>query len=120
MLLALYNKAIEHLTESLQSLDRNDTAANILQRTRAATVLVAIRSGIVTEYGEIPAKIDQLCEYVQLCVADGSRERIESACLVMGKLRDGFAGIRDEANQMELGGEIESIPTSESTFESIF
>ena len=119
MLLALYNKAIEHLDDSLRSLAQNDVATNVLQRTRAATVIVAIRSGILTEYGDIPTKIDQLCEYVQQCIADGSRERIESARGVMSTLREGFEGIRTDANAMERNGEIKSIPTPETTFESV-
>lgn len=117
MLLSLYEKAIEHLQQAIAAIDTPDTPTLILQRTRAATVVTAIRSGILTEYGDVPAKVDQLCEFVQLCLANGDRRHLESALKVLTKLHEGFLGVRDEANRLETIGEILPMPTT-TTFEA--
>lgn len=118
LLLALYDRAVENLDNCLGSLAKNDTASYVLQRTRAAAIVTAIRSGVLTEYGEIPNKVDQLCEYVQMCLAEGTGERISSARKVMNSLREGFKGICDEANRLERAGEIPSLPHVSTTFEA--
>lgn len=106
MVLALYARGIEHIEEALRARQLGNLADDVIHRTRAAAIVAAIRSGILTEYGEIPQRIDQLCEFVQSCLIDQDPTRLEVALKVMQDLHEAFEGIREEANQLEARGEI--------------
>ena len=106
MLVMLYARGIEHLDGVLRAIEKQQRADEVIQRTRAAAIAAAIRSGINTEYGEIPTRIDQLIEFVQSVVVQGDAAQIRAAKDVMQKLYEGFEGIRNEANRLEVAGEL--------------
>jgi flagellin-specific chaperone FliS len=109
MLVMLYARCLEHIQAILAAMDKGNRADEVIQRTRAAAIVATIRSGIVTEYGEIPQRIDQLAEFVQLALIEGDQRQLQSAETVIRKLSEGFEAIRDEATRMELTGELEPL-----------
>lgn len=109
MLVMLYSRCLEHIQAIQVAMDKGNRADEVIQRTRAAAIVATIRSGIVTEYGEIPQRVDQLAEFVQLALIEGDKRQLQSAETVIRKLSEGFEGIREEAHRMELSGEIEPL-----------
>jgi flagellin-specific chaperone FliS len=109
MLLMLYTRCLEHIQAIQTAIDNGQRADELIQRTRASAIVATIRSGIITEYGEIPQRIDQLAEFVQVALAQGDRRQLQSAETVIRKLCEGFEAIREEAIRLEAVGEIEPL-----------
>ena len=114
MLLALYNGAIEQIELAIA-----DGPSSIVHRTRAAALVTAIRTGIDTDVDELSTQIDQLCEFVQHCLAEGDAKRMQSALKVLQEIRDGFEGVRDDANRREQTGEIPALSTQATVDASV-
>lgn len=109
MLLALYAKAIEHVEAAQRALNDGQAAPHVLHRTRAATLIVAIRSGIDAQ-ADSQFKIDQLCEYMQRAVGIGDEKHLASTLKILKELHEAFDGIRDQAVQLERDGKIPPLP----------
>ena len=114
MLLSLYQGANEQIELAIQATDSSQLGQAAVHRTRAAALVTAIRSGIDPQHGQLPVSIDQLCEFVQFCLAEGDANKMRSALKVMTELQEGFAGIRDDAVRMEQNGEIPGLPDDAS------
>ena len=112
MLLALYSGAMEQLQATIDATAQHNSVDALTHRMRAAALVVAIRSGIDTRLDELPLKIDQLCEFVQHCLANGDEPSLASALRVLTELHAGFAGIRTESLRLEKEGTIPPLNTA--------
>ena len=114
MLLDLYSGAIEQVDLAIESIEANQLGQGAVHRTRAAAIVTAIRSGLDFQHGELPVTVDQLCDFVLFCLAEGDLKKMRSGRKVLSELLEGFRGIRTEAIRMETTGEIPSLPTESS------
>jgi len=109
MLLALYEAGIRNIHEAQDArLIKNHNLFD-QKRLHALRIVLEIRGGLNSEYGELPEKIAVLCEYVGQCLLDGSDEKMVSAVNVLTTLKESFDAIREEANRLEKAGEIPSV-----------
>jgi flagellin-specific chaperone FliS len=103
MLLTLYDAAIMRI-ETL----RKESGDRKRRQLDALRLLLELRSGLNMDLGEIPQRVDQLLEFVQHCVLEADDKLLDSAIDVLGTLRAGFDGIREEAIRLEADGQIPS------------
>ena len=106
MLLALYDAAIRDLHQAIEAYENENKDIAQQKRLHASRIVVQLQVGLDFDYGEIPQRIAQLCEFVQHCLLTGGLDEVKSALKVLGTLRDAFATIRDEAVSMEAAGQI--------------
>ncbi len=109
MLLALYSKTIEHVQAALDNLEQGNAAQSLLHRTRAAALVVAIRSGIDPQ-ADAQFKIDPLCEYMQLALGIGDVKHLMSTLKILKDLHEAFANVREQAVALERDGKIPPLP----------
>lgn len=103
MLLALYDRAIEHCRAYC---DNADQAARELHRVRAIRIVMHLRLGLNLELGEVPQRVAQLLEFVHHCLLNGGAASVGDGCKILTTLREGFGGIQEEAIELERRGEI--------------
>jgi flagellin-specific chaperone FliS len=106
MLLALYDGALDGLSRLEEATRAGNVVAAAQSRLRTARILAGLRAGIDLTRGELPRKIDQLCEFAQHALFSDNPRRVSAAGRVLARLRDGFAAIQQEAIALESRGEI--------------
>ena len=111
MLLAIYDAAIE-ATSTVEEMLRTGKAHEAALAKSQALVLVAlIESGLDLDRGQVPNKIKDLCGFVEKSLLDSNRHEIASSVKILTNIRDGFAGIKQEAIELEQIGEIPKVTT---------
>ena len=102
MLLALYTRA-EQLLVVMQSAAENELP---VLKVKLSKVLMGIRQGLDFQYGELPQNIERLCAFIQQQVWEGDAQQWDACQRILGTVREGFEGIRDQAADLERAGEI--------------
>lgn len=108
LVLALYARAEEVLQSLLDGPDE------FPQRLQLVRLVMGIRQGLDFRYGELPQRIDQLCEFVQQQALQGDLDQLRATQPVLRTLREAFQEIRDEAAELEARGEISPPPADSS------
>ena len=106
MLLAIYDGALEAIDGVVLAITEERTHEASVSRSRALVLVSLIENGLDLSKGEIPQRIKELCGFVVQALLDLEVDKIRSARNVLQNLRDGFAGIQEEANQLEATGRI--------------
>lgn len=109
MLIAIYDSAIlaaEELEADLQS--GSDGAVAKLQLVKSLNL---IESGLDLSLGELPQRIQQICQFIEFRLVHPDADEIAACCRILRNLRDGFVGVRSDAVRMEALGEIPSVST---------
>ena len=106
MLLAIYDGALEAFDEVILAIDEDRSHQAGLARSRALVMISLIENGLDLSKGEIPQRVAELCGFVRDALLEFDADKIRTARSVLQNLRDGFAGIREEANQLEADGTI--------------
>jgi hypothetical protein len=110
MLLDLLESLESNLERSADRTEKGDAVEAMKARLRSISHLYVLKSGVDLTYGQVPANVSQLADYVLYCVVDGSHARLRSGVRVLGQLINGFREIRDESVRLEDMGEIPPIP----------
>lgn len=112
MLLAIYDATIDAVSVVEESVVKEESASEIaVAQSRAAVLVGLIANGVDPAKGEVAQKTLELCEFVQHALVSGELEKIVAAKRVLHNLREGFAGIRAEASELELRGVIPRLRT---------
>lgn len=115
MLLQIYDRAIACLEGCRISLEQDDQAAFAQHLMGAQKAILAIHSGLKPDEHDVAFNIARLLHFVLLRI---EKRDFEAACKVLQELRDGFAAVADQVDEMERAGEIPPIPASDA-FESL-
>ncbi len=106
MLLALYDAAMLRLAEAQSMLAEGQQSAARQKALETVRIVAQLKAGVNSEYGELSENLERLYEYVNVCLLRGDAANLSSASKVLTQLREGFDGIRAEANELENQGEI--------------
>jgi flagellar protein FliS len=109
LLLAIYDKALMRLDQAEAALKEGQLATAIPFISKAQIAVSTLAGGVRAGAGnELGVNMLRLYSFVVKELSDPSIEKIESARRVLKNLRQGFEGIRNEANALERAGKIPS------------
>jgi flagellin-specific chaperone FliS len=108
MLLALYDQTIQRLEEASAALGRNDGPAAKQLLANSRLLVGGLLAGLAFDANSTAENLTRLYEFVLHAIDVGTVEMVQSALRVLRTLRQGFEGIRPEANLLERGGLIPS------------
>ena len=111
MLLTIYERAIHHVTELKIANDNDDGEAYANHLLNAQRAILAIHAGLKPEDDEIALNIARLLHFVTTRL---EIDAFDDAIKTLKAMHEGFSAIRDEANQLELSGQIPPLVESES------
>ncbi|QEF98841.1 hypothetical protein Mal15_28980 [Stieleria maiorica] len=115
MLLMLYDRAIESIEACEIAADAGDPALFCKHELAMRKTIMAIHAGLKPDEDEVAFNIARLLHFVMIRFD----EKDFANCIkLLSQIRDGFAQVADQANEMERQGEIPALPESD-TFESI-
>lgn len=106
MLLGLYDKAIQNLTQAHQALKGRDLSAATPLVLQAQVMVYALANGVDLQYGEISQNMLRLYEFVLHRLGSSEAQNIREALHVLTILREGFREIEPKAKAMELSGKL--------------
>ncbi len=109
MLLLVYEKVVNSLSEGIRLLEQNNQKDLLLVRLETQRVLVTIIDGLNLEVGETPFQILRLCQFVMEQTMTDSIDGWRSSLKIMQTLREGFEAIQEEARAAEYNGQISSL-----------
>ncbi|QEG23352.1 flagellar protein FliS [Mariniblastus fucicola] len=108
LLLQLYDRAIEKMSDCQTALDANNDSAYVQSFVDAQKTVLAIHSGLKADEHDVAFNVARLLHFVLQSLAD---KKFADAIKVMKELRDGFGAIEAEANELELTGKIPPMDT---------
>ena len=118
MLLALYDAAIESVERVVTSFDTpGDPSAITTEKLRARKLTLEILDGIDASQGDVAANCQRLIIYTLEQFRLDERAHWDAACRVLKTLRDGFAGIKSEAIELESQGQIPQLDVARAGFD---
>jgi flagellar protein FliS len=107
LLLALFDKAIDKLTQARAELPSPRAVPLI---SRAQLIVLALAGGVRPEVDEqMGTNMLRLYEFVARRLAAGKAADVDDALKVLGTLRDGFRAVRDDAVRLERSGELPAL-----------
>ncbi len=107
LLLALYDKALEHLDRAEAALVAGDTSGAVGRLSKAQTVIMALADGVRVEVNpEVNTNILRLYEFAVTTLSQPSVANVASVRKILRTLREGFEAVRVEANEMERSGRV--------------
>lgn len=109
MLLVIYDQTMISLEEGMRLLEEDRSSHLAPVRLRAMRALLAIVDGLDLKQGELPTQIMRLLEFSVEQIKSQSPEAWRSAANVIGKLREGFLEICDQARKDEYEGRIPAL-----------
>jgi flagellar secretion chaperone FliS len=114
MLLQVYDHAIVCIERCQAALRDNQPASYSKHLLKAYKAILALHSGLKAEEDEVAFNIARLLHFAIVCI---EKKELEPALKILRDLRDSFAAIADQANELEAQGIIEPMP-AEDTFTS--
>lgn len=106
MLIALYDRAIEHLRMTAAASKAGDLSTASSEQFQAQKMLFGLFAGLKLDESEVAANIGRLLSFVMDCLV---KKDYPPAIKILENLRDSFAAVRDEANRQEQAGAIPSL-----------
>ena len=103
MLLQLYDRAIKALQNAELALELDQQDAFVTHYIESQKVLLAIHSGLKPDEYEVAFNVARLLHFVLGCIGE---RNFKDAIKILGELRNGFAAIAHDANELEKCGEI--------------
>lgn len=110
LLLALYDKALERLDRAEAALRSGDEPTAITQMAKTQLIVTELAAGVRVEVNpEVNTNMLRLYEHVVTELSKPQLKGIENARKILRTLREGFEGVRAEANEMERTGKVPSM-----------
>ena len=106
MLLAIYDGAIKRIGYARESLSAGNASEAEHYRLGAQRLVLQLISGIDLQFGDLASQIHGLCVHVASVLSNSDEESLAHCSEVLQTLREGFAGIKEEAVTLESDGEI--------------
>ncbi|WP_182868219.1 flagellar protein FliS [Rhodopirellula sp. JC639] len=115
MLLMLYDRAIESIEACEIATEAGDPALLAKHELAMRKTIMTIHAGLKPDEDEVAFNIARLLHFVMIRFD----EKDFGTCIkLLRQIRDGFAQVADQANEMERQGVIPALPETD-TFESI-
>lgn len=109
LLLALYDGALERLDRAEAAIRAGAVSAAIPLLARVQLIVTELAAGVRPEVNpEVARNILHLYEFVAHQLCEPRLDRIASARKILRTLREGFEGVRAEANELERTGQFPS------------
>lgn len=105
MLLAIYDGTLASLDAGIDALNRGDQAAFARHQIKTTRLLILLLDGVNPDGSEVARNVRDLCVYCVEQVTTPVVEQWVHARDILATLQEGFAGIREEAIQLEANGE---------------
>ena len=106
LLLALYDKAIQHLKQARQEIEQGNVSTATPLIVQAQVIVFALADGVDPQYGEIAQNMLRLYEFVLYRLGSTEAQNIGDAIQILATLREGLWEIEPKAKAMELGGKL--------------
>lgn len=107
LLLALFDGALARLDKAAMALTNGDVPVATPYMSKAQLIVTELAAGVRVEVDEEMGKnMLRLYEYVVHELGTPRLANVKNAIKILGILREGFDGIRDEANKLEKSGEL--------------
>ncbi|MGB7346358.1 MAG: hypothetical protein WBD20_19220 [Pirellulaceae bacterium] len=107
MLLQIYDRAIVSIDGCKAALEAENEWSFTNHYIAAQKAILAIHSGLEPEKDVVAFNVARLLHFVVICIQE---RNLEDANKVLKQLRDGFAAVADDVNQLERDGVIPPIP----------
>lgn len=114
MLVALYDRALSHLDQIGPAGETGDDAARALHLFKAQKVIAGLHAGLADGDNPLAGNLARLFEFCQHQIASGKPVQ---ARRTLAMLREAYAAIRDEGNQLESAGAIPPLEITATAFE---
>lgn len=114
-LVQIYDRAIQAIQGCKESAEANDEIAFGGHIVKVHKTVVAIHAGLKADEDEVAFNVARLLHFITVLVEG---QKWDEAISLLSQLRDSFAAIVDEANQLERDGVIPPMRQSDS-YESI-
>lgn len=109
LLLALYDGALERLDRAEAAIRAGTVSAAIPLLARVQLIVTELAAGVRPEVNPaVATNILHLYEFVAHQLREPQLDRIASARKILRTLREGFEGVRAEANELERTGQFPS------------
>jgi len=109
LILALYHKALERLDRAEAALKGGDPLSAVTQLAKTQLIVSELASGIRLDVNEeVGTNMLRLYEYAVHQLRTPQAAGIRNAREVLRTLADGFEAVREEANALERGGQVNS------------
>jgi len=109
LLLALFDGALARLTKAEMALTNGDVPVATPYMCKAQLIVAEMASGVRVEVDkEMGTNMLRLYEFVVNELRTPRLANVRNAKKVLATLREGFEGVRDEANRLERAGELMS------------
>jgi hypothetical protein len=111
MLVYIYDHAINAIREGVEILDGSAEGEIVQARLNAQRKVLLIIDGLAIDEGGTPVDVLRLCLFVFDKVQTDSVDDWAAAQRILETLREGFAGIQEEAREAEKQGLIPPLDT---------
>lgn len=109
MLLLIYDRALQAISGGIQALQSGDTAPLARHRLDAHKALLMLADGLDLSQGEVPQNVLRLAVFAIDQTSGTETDAWIAARGVLQTLRDAFAQVRDDVNQLEASGRIPAL-----------
>lgn len=113
MLLQLYDRAIVSLGGASMALEADDQETYAKLFIDGQKAILAIHSGLKPDEHDVAYNVARLLHFVLTCLAE---KNFDDAVKVLSELRDGFAAIADDANELEKTGVIPAMEAHDDLY----
>ncbi|MBP3956830.1 flagellar protein FliS [Gemmata sp. G18] len=114
LLLALYDKALEHLDRAEAALGAGDTSGAVARVSKTQHIIMALADGVRVEVNpEVNTNILRLYEFAVTTLSKPTVESVASARKILRTLREGFEAVRVEANELERAGKVAAMQSGQ-------
>jgi flagellar protein FliS len=114
VLLSLYDRAIQHLEDSIAALRLQDTNKATRLTMKARLTVLGLIAGVIPNSVDVADNLLRLYQFVLSAAEDGKLEKMQGGVNVLKTLREGFEGARSEAIRLERTGAIAPVTFSSS------
>ena len=111
LLLYLYDRAIASAESCVATADDEDTTQHSIHFLTLNKSILALHAGLKPDEDEVAFNVARLLHFVSQAIVTND---FQTAIRFLQNLRDGFAAVADEANQMERDGRIPPIPLDDT------
>ncbi len=111
MLLEIYDCAITSFQQAKVSLEEQNEDAFGQHFLKGQKAILAIHSGLKPDEDEIAFNVARLLHFVLQKI---EQQEFDDAVTVLISMRDGFAAIQKEANELEASGQIPPMPIADN------
>ncbi len=106
MLIALYEKAMEHTQTAI---DAQSEPLQAEQCFRAMRIVTHLQAGLDKNYGEIPDQVERLLEFANHLLLSGETNKLSDALSILSQLKSAFDSILIESIELERQGHIPAL-----------